>query len=578
MGDVFNRGEAINALIGSAYAGRISRRKFCKALVAAGFTAAVARDMAEHAALAQVNQGAQLADLKSEYDYVIVGAGAAGCVMAHRLSQDGRSSVLVIEGGGTNLDQDKIVDPRIYTRNFGTDTDWGYKSTPQAHLNNRVIVAPVGKVIGGGSSINATVWLKGDKADYDAWEAAAGPNWGFEAIIRNFKKVERYAGGETAIRGGSGMIATRKPGLAHPATRAFIDSAKGLGKAEHLDINNVAGVGDATGQQDINVDVNMRRISAAHAYLLPALARSNLTLLPNATVTKLDISGGQCRGVVAIVQGETRRFTAAKDVIVCAGGLKSPKLLMLSGVGPADHLQQHGIPVVLDAPRIGANLHDHLLVRLVFATKDKMPPPIDTGHAGITYHRSSSSLPGPDIQVFGRMNAPGVPNLAADHGYLTMPGLMKPKSRGTVRLASADPLAPLIVDPNYFAEPADVDAYVTGIEFAMAIGNGKGFDGVRKEQVSIPGANKAQIVEYVRANAATYFHFVGTCAMGRDPTTPVDELLRVRGVAKLRVADASVMPEITCCNTHAPTLSLAERAAEIILAAAPVAEALPTAR
>ncbi len=562
-------GETINAVIDAAYRGRLSRRRFMKMLIAAGVAAGVARDMAEQAAMAQANQAAQLANLRAEYDYIVVGAGAAGCVLALRLSQDGRASVLVIEGGGTNLDQEKIFNPGIYTRNFGSDTDWGYKSTPQKALNNRVIVAPVGKIIGGGSSINATVWLKGDKADYDAWEAAAGPGWGYDSIIRNFKKVERYAGGETAIRGGSGMIATRKPALAHPVTRAFVDSAVGLGKAEHMDINNVASVGDAAGQQDINVDVSMRRISAAHAYLLPALARSNLTLLPNTTVARLDISGGQCRGVVALMGGAERRFAAGREVIVCAGGLKSPKLLMLSGVGPAEHLRQHNIPVIVDAPQVGANLHDHLLVRLVFSTKDKGTPQIDTGHSGITYTRSSSSLKGPDIQVFGRQNAPNVPGLPADQGYLTMPGLMKPKSRGTVRLASADPTAPLIVDPAYFVEQADVDAYVTGIEFGMAIGNGKGFDGVRKEQVSIPNASKAQIVDYVRANAATYFHFVGTCAMGRAASAPVDEALRVRGVARLRVADASVMPEITCCNTHAPTLSLAERAAEIILAARP---------
>jgi choline dehydrogenase len=463
----------------------------------------------------------------------------------------------------------------VYTRNFGSDTDWGYKSVPQKALNDRVIVAPVGKIIGGGSSINATVWLKGDKADYDVWEAAAGPAWSYEAIIRNFKKAERYAGGETAIRGGDGMIPIRKPAMAHPVTHAFVASAVGLGKTEQMDINNTPSVLDAAGQQDINVDANMRRISSAHAYLLPALSRKNLTLLPGTTVTRLDISGGNCRGVVAVVDGQERRFAAAREVVVCAGGLKSPKLLMLSGIGPADHLRQHGIPVVVDAPRIGANLHDHLLVRLVFATKDKGAPQIDTGHSGIAYMRSNASLKGPDIQVFGRQNAPNVQGLAADMGYLTMPGLMKPKSRGTVRLASADPMAPLLVDPNYFAEQADVDAYVAGIEFAAAIGNGKGFDAVRKEQVSIPNASKAQIVDYVRANAATYFHFVGTCAMGRSASAPVDEALRVRGVTQLRVADASVMPEIPCCNTHAPTLSLAERAAEMLTGMGLAADAQP---
>ena len=571
-------GDSINAMIDAAYRGRLDRRSFVKLLVAAGVSAALARDMAEQAAQAQSNQAVQLANLRSEYDYIIVGAGAAGCVMAHRLSQSGQASVLVIEGGGTNLDQEKIFNPMIYTRNFGSDTDWGYKSVPQQALNNRVIVAPVGKIIGGGSSINATVWLKGDKADYDAWEAAAGPAWGYEPIIRNFKKAERYAGGATAIRGGDGMIPTRKPAMAHPVTHSFVASAVGLGKTEQMDINNAASVLDAAGQQDINVDANMRRISAAHAYLLPALSRKNLTLLPGTTVTKLDISGGNCRGVVAMVDGQERRIAAGREVVMCAGGLKSPKLLMLSGVGPAEHLRQHGIPVLVDAPQVGANLHDHLLVRLVFSTKDKGTPQIDTGHSGIAYMRSNASLKGPDIQVFGRQNAPNVKDLPPDMGYLTMPGLMKPKSRGTVRLASADPNAPLLVDPRYFAEQADVDAYVAGIEFGAAIGNGKGFDAVRKEQVSIPNASKAQIVEYVRANAATYFHFVGTCAMGRAASAPVDETLRVRGVNQLRIADASVMPEIPCCNTHAPTLALAERAAEIVLGMGLAAEAQPPAR
>jgi len=251
---------------------------------------------------------------------------------------------------------------------------------------------------------------------------------------------------------------------------------------------------------------------------------------------------------------------------------------MLSGIGPADHLRAQGIAVAVDSPGVGANLHDHLLVRLVFSTKQALPPQVDTGHAGITYHKSNSSLRGPDIQIFGRLNAPNVPGLKPDEGYLTMPGLLKPKSRGTVRLTSADPAAAPLVDPNYFADPADVDAYVASVELAMAIGNGKGFDGMRKDQVSIPGAKRAEIVDYIRASAATYFHFVGTCAMGKDASAPVDELLRVRGVSRLRVADASVMPEITCCNTNAPTIALAERAAEIVLAAGPVAEAVRTPR
>jgi choline dehydrogenase len=511
-----------------------------------------------------VIEGARPEMLKPEYDYVIVGAGAAGCVLANRLSEDGWSSVLAIEGGGTDIGQAKISDPRLWPTNFGTDTDWGYSTVPQPHLNGRSIVAPVGKVIGGGSSINATVWLNGDRADYDAWEAAAGPDWGFDNLIRNFKKAERYAGGESTMRGGSGMIATRTPDRSHPVTQAFITSAVACGKAERRDVNDVAQVGDVTGQNDINTDMAMRRVSAAHGYLYPALTRGNLTLLTHAAVTKLEIAGGECRGVFVSVGGEMRRIAAAKEVILSAGGIMSPKLLMLSGVGPADHLRSLGVPLVLDQPRIGANLHDHLLTRLLFSTQSANPPQTDTGHAGITWHKTNASRRGPDIQIFGRMFVPNAPEVKPDEAYAIMVGLMKPKSRGSVRLASADPHAAPVVDPNYFADPADVDAYVAGMELALAIGNGPGFAAMRKAQVSIPRAGRSDIVGHIRANAGTYYHYVGTCEMGTDASAPVDPQLRLRGISGLRVADASVMPEVNCCNTHAPTLALAERAAEII--------------
>lgn len=508
--------------------------------------------------------GVRPESLKAEYDFIVVGCGAAGCVMANRLSEDGRFQVLAIEGGGTDIAQPKISDSRLWPTNFGTDTDWGCSTVPQPHLNGRTIVAPVGKVIGGGSSINATVWLNGDRADYDAWEAAAGPDWGFDHIIRNFRKTERFAGGERAMRGGSGMIATRTPDRSHPVTQAFIRSAVACGKTEQGDVNNVADIGGIAGQNDINTDPAIRRVSAAHGYLRPALARPNLTLLTHAAVTKLDIAGGVCRGVFVHAGGETCRI-AANEIVLTAGGIMSPKLLMLSGIGPADHLRSLGIPIVLDQPRIGANLHDHLLTRLVFSTKSANAPQTDTGHAGIAWHKSSASRPGPDIQLFGRMVVPNVPGVKADEAYAIMVGLMKPKSRGSVRLASSDPHAAPLVDPNYFADPADVDAYVAGMELALAVGNGPGFDAIRKAQVSIPRASRADIVGHIRANAGTYYHYVGTCEMGMDSSAPVDPALRLRGVSGLRVADGSVIPEVNCCNTHAPVLSLAERAAEIVL-------------
>ncbi|MDX2205375.1 MAG: GMC family oxidoreductase N-terminal domain-containing protein [Hyphomicrobiaceae bacterium] len=568
MSDPESRGESINALVQSAYAGRIGRRTFLKGLLALGVAAAVARDMADHAAHAQANQKSQLAALKREYDYIVVGAGSAGCVLAHRLSENGRHSVLVIEGGGTNLDQDKIVNPLLYTRNFGTDTDWGNKTVPQKHMMGRTIAAPLGKIIGGGSSINATVWLKGDKSDYDTWAQVAGPGWGFASVIRGLKRAERYAGGEGELRGGSGMIAVRKPALDHPVTLAFMASAIELGKQKHIDVNNVASLADVTGQQDVNADGSMRRITTAHAYLLPALVRSNLTLLPSATVTKLEIKGGDCQGVSVSVDGKVRRFSARREVILSAGALHSPKILMLSGIGPARHLREIGIPVLMDVPGIGSNLQDHLLARVLFEAKDTLAPRLDTGHSGIAYHRSDATLPGPDIQVYGRSEVPGLADLKPNQAFAILAGLMKPRSRGTVRLTSPDPSALLAVDPNYLEDPADLEAFITAIEFAMAIGNARGFEHLRKQQITLPRADRGQIAQYLRTSASTYWHYVGTCAMGRHASAPVDEALRLRGVRRLRVIDASVIPTIPSCNTHAPLLALAERAAEIVLGAA----------
>jgi choline dehydrogenase len=498
------------------------------------------------------------------YDYIVVGAGSAGCVMAHRLSEDGAARVLVIEGGGTDLDQAKVADARLYVSNFGTDTDWGDTSVPQRHLNDRVIVSPVGRVIGGGSSINATVWLKGDKADYDEWERAAGPGWGFDAIVRNFKKTERYAGGEGRIRGGAGMIATRKASPDHPITQAFVAAACSLGQAEHADVNDIADTAGIASQKDINADAAVRRVSAAQAYLLPALSRPNLTLLTETPVERLEIETGRCRGVVARIGGALRRFGAEREVVLCAGGLQSPKLLMLSGVGPADHLRQIGIPVVLDAPAIGENLHDHLLVRLAFSARTRMADPSDTGHSGITYIKSRPSRAGPDIQIFGRQRGQGVPGVAPESCYTILAGLMKPQSRGRVRLSSAEPAARLLVDPNYLAEPADVEALVAGVEFGLAIGHAPSFGEFRKEQIAPPGSSRDAIVAHIRSAASTYYHYVGTCAMGASGNAPVDPHLRLRGIDALRIVDASVMPSIVSCNTNAPTLALAERAAEIM--------------
>ena len=240
---------------------------------------------------------------------------------------------------------------------------------------------------------------------------------------------------------------------------------------------------------------------------------------------------------------------------------------MLSGVGPAAQLRPLGINVNVDAPAIGSNLHDHLLLRVYFRSKEKMPARIDSGVSGCANMKTASSLPGPNVQIFSRHDAPLTQELKIDEGYTILPGIMKPKSRGTLRLTSADPAAPLEINPNYLAEPADLDALIVAAEMGLAIGNGKGFADLRQEQVSLKGAGKAEITDYVRRIAATYFHYCGTVAMGRGAGAPVDEALRLRGVSRLRVVDASVIPEIPSANTNPPTMMIASKAAELILAA-----------
>lgn len=562
--DQSRRGARIEQLIEEGFRGRIGRRRMLRGLLAAGMGLAAAREMAENAAQAQANQAARRTELEDAYDFVIVGAGSAGSLLADRLSANGRFSVLVLEAGGEALDTALLSTPGAWGRNIGSDADWGWRSVPQAGLANRPQPIPVDRVIGGSGSINAMMWLRGDRSDYDAWERAAGPGWGWAAMHDAFRRIERVEEGDATRRGTAGQLPITRPAATHPLTEPFLAAAAeaGLPRIEINGTEQVIGAGHA----EANI-VGGRRVSPAHAFLLPALGRPNLTLISGARVEALEMDGTRCRGVVIALPGGTRRIAARREVVLAAGAIASPRLRLLAGIGPAEELRAAGVASRLDLPGVGRNLQDHLLLRnVVWATPAPLPAPMANAVSAMGYVRTDPALPGPDVQfVFGHVPA-GSQALRLDEGWAVLVGLMKPRSRGAVRLASADPAAPPVIDPRHLSDPADVATLLRGLAVARQIGNAPALSAFRRAEQSPGAGDAAALAAFVAQNAGSYFHYAGTCAMGRGAEAVVDERLAVRGIEGLRIVDASVVPEIPAANTHAPTLMIAERAAALLLA------------
>jgi choline dehydrogenase-like flavoprotein len=522
-----------------------------------------------------------------EYDFVIVGAGSAGCVLAARLSEDPATRVLLVEAGPPD-DVPEIRVPARTANLWQGPLAWDNVTVPQRHADDRRVPWPSGRVLGGSSSINGMIYMRGNRLDYDTWRDVYGcTGWGYADLLPYFRRAEDQQRGESEYHGVGGPLSVADPRYVHPLAQAWVGSAVAGGMPANDDFNGARQ--DGAGPYQVTQD-HGERCSAAAGYLRPALSRDNLTVLSGARVTKVLIEDGRAVGVRYVredVEGEAR---ARGEVVLSCGSVTSPHLLLLSGIGSADQLRAVGIDPVVDLPAVGEGLQDHVLSIAQWATprvpnffeeltpeamalweKHRQGPVASHFSVAGGFGRTRPHLPAPDVQFdaipVGFTLTPD--GLAIDPERRAVSVVViaaHPSSRGRITLSSADPLAPPLIDPAYLDDDADLDILVAGLRAQREIAAGGPLANHITEEL-LPGPevrDEEELRAYVRRTVTTVWHPTSTCAMGEDPTAVCDPELRVRGVDGLRVVDASVMPAVPRGNTNAPTIAIAERAADLI--------------
>ena len=541
--------------------------------------------------------GHQTMTIEQSHDYVIVGAGSAGCVLANRLSVDPDCSVLLVEAGGR--DRNPLFRlPMLMGRLFHSGIyNWRYHTEPVPALHGRSLYWPRGKVLGGSSTINGMVYVRGNRHDYDRWAQMGLPGWSYDDVLPAFLRSEAHVQRDDAYHDRTGELTVCRARGANPLFDLFIEAGRQAGYPVNDDFNGAGQEG--CGRYDFTIRRG-KRWSTSFAFLRPVRRRRNLSVATGTLTLRVLVEKGRATGVEIVHRGRTRRVRAAREVILCAGTVNSPQILMLSGIGPPAELERHGIEVVHDLPGVGRNLQDHVDCVLAWECSrpvtlyrdlraDRLALSVAQGllfgegiattfpyEAG-AFLKTRPELIAPDVQLHFMPALEKTANLhfpnpfrhtpaEANHGLTVRVGPLVPESRGTITLRSADPAEPPRIQPNYLASSADRETMVAGVRIVRDIIGQPALAAYRGREI-VPGGevrSDEDIGGWLRSSAMTTFHPVGTCKMGIDPTAVVDARLRVHGIERLRVADASVMPVITSGNTNAPAIMIGEKAAEFL--------------
>lgn len=530
--------------------------------------------------------------MHTTYDFIVVGAGSAGCVLANRLSASGRYQVLLIEAGGK--DRNPLIHlPLGFTQAMSVDAlNWGYETEPEPELNQRRLSWPRGRVLGGSSAINGMIYIRGQKEDYNRW-AETCPGWSYKDVLPYFKRSERQQRGESFYHGATGELSVRDGSFHHPLTDLYNQAGLSLGIPDNQDFNSSEQEGIGFGQ--FNIDEKGRRASCASSFLKPAMTRNNLTIVTHALVEKLEFQGYLTTGVRCLHKGKSVLFRARHEVVLSAGAINTPQILQLSGIGSESVLQKAGVPVKHALEGVGMNLQDHLTVDVIaevasmgtandnlkplnfmkelvrYATRREGFLAMAAAHS-LAFVKSANKEKSPDIQIHfapacGEKNSKGKLVPSKEPAITSTACHLRPDSRGSIQIVSNDPGQAPEIRANYLSTDSDKAAMIAAVQWQRRIYESEPIRQQLKVELK-PGKDvqsEDEILDYVRREAISVYHPVGTCRMGDDPGSVVSRQLKVHGIQNLSIADASIMPDLVSGNTNAPVVMIAERAAEWIL-------------
>jgi len=524
---------------------------------------------AQFAHTVKANQQRLCANLRSHYDFIVCGSGSSGSVVARRLAEDANVSILLLEAGGED-DHPSVTEAGAWPTNLGSERDWGFVAKPDPRLKGRSIPLSMGKVLGGGSSINVMIWARGHKSDWDFFASEAGDQaWSYQSVLDIYRRIEDWHGApDPKYRGTGGIVFVQPAPDPNPAAAAILEACRLIGIPVFENQNGCMMESDG-GASIMDVRVrNGKRQSVFRSYVFPYMDRPNLTVLTHAVVNRILFDGKRATGIEISHLGATRRIHAGYEIVLSCGAIHTPKILMQSGVGDQAELQQFGIPVVQHLPGVGANFQDHVGLDCVWETPE--PLPVRNNGAEATFFcRSDSGLDYPDIQVvLGTAPKTSAENAAKfslpSSGFTLFGGLERAKSRGRIRLTGPHPDDPLQIETNFLSHPDDMKAAIACIGICRDIGNSAPMKQFAKREIMPGNLKGADLEDFIRNAASTYWHQTCTAKMGRDDMSVVDADLKVYGIDRLRIADGSIMPRITVGNTMAPCIIIGERAGQML--------------